>query len=49
MRCIVGRLRLDSGEISVLGAEPGKKGHGIPGNFNNKDKLIFKIIILNLE
>ena len=48
MRCIVGRLRLDSGEISVLGAEPGTKGHGIPGN--NFNKCIFKIIIiLNLE
>lgn len=31
MRCIVGRVGLDSGEISVLGKEPGARGHGIPG------------------
>lgn len=31
LRCIVGRVGLDSGEISVLGKEPGARGHGIPG------------------
>ncbi len=31
LRCIVGRLTLDSGELSVLGKEPWAKGHEIPG------------------
>ncbi|XP_055389229.1 ABC transporter G family member 23 isoform X2 [Condylostylus longicornis] len=31
LSCIVGRRRLDSGEISVLGGRPGTKGSGVPG------------------
>ncbi len=31
LRCIVGRITFDSGSISVLGKEPGSKGHKIPG------------------
>ena len=32
LRCIVGRMSLDSGDITVLGKEPWAKGHGIPGS-----------------
>lgn len=43
----MGRLRLDSGEISVLGAEPGKKGHGIPGIISiTKINTFFKSLVL---
>ncbi|PSN57701.1 hypothetical protein C0J52_00297 [Blattella germanica] len=31
LSCIVGRKRLDSGEIWVLGGKPGTKGSGVPG------------------
>ncbi|XP_077286467.1 ABC-type transporter snustorr isoform X2 [Arctopsyche grandis] len=31
LSCIVGRRRLDSGEIWVLGGKPGTKGSGVPG------------------
>lgn len=31
MSCIVGRRRLDSGEIDVLGGKPGHRGSGVPG------------------
>ncbi|XP_076631751.1 ABC transporter G family member 23 [Colletes latitarsis] len=31
LSCIVGRRRLDSGEIWVLGGRPGSKGSGVPG------------------
>ena len=37
----MGRISLDNGEISVLGKEPGTKGHGIPGKF----KLFFYNLI----
>jgi len=32
LRCIVGRLQLNRGEITVLGARPGSRGHQVPGN-----------------
>ncbi|XP_065372469.1 ABC transporter G family member 23 isoform X2 [Calliphora vicina] len=31
LSCIVGRRRIDSGEISVLGGKPGTPGSGVPG------------------
>lgn len=31
LSCIVGRRRLNSGEIWVLGGKPGSKGSGVPG------------------
>ncbi|GLV42003.1 oskyddad [Carabus blaptoides fortunei] len=31
LSCIVGRRRLDSGEIWVLGGKPGSRGSGVPG------------------
>ncbi|KAL5019992.1 hypothetical protein ScPMuIL_002884 [Solemya velum] len=31
LRCIVGRLNVDSGQLIVLGGKPGTRGHGIPG------------------
>ncbi|XP_062499553.1 ABC transporter G family member 20-like [Corticium candelabrum] len=31
LRCILGRLEIDSGEILVLGKPPNTPGHGIPG------------------
>ncbi|CAF3754855.1 unnamed protein product [Rotaria socialis] len=31
LRCIVGRLQLNRGEINVLGQRPGSRGHQIPG------------------
>ncbi|CAF4035754.1 unnamed protein product, partial [Rotaria sordida] len=31
LRCIVGRLELNQGEIIVFGKRPGTHGHGIPG------------------
>ncbi|XP_054273390.1 ABC transporter G family member 23 isoform X3 [Macrosteles quadrilineatus] len=31
LSCIVGRRRLDTGEIWVLGGKPGTKGSGVPG------------------
>lgn len=31
LSCIVGRKRLNSGEIWVLGGRPGSKGSGVPG------------------
>lgn len=31
LSCIVGRRRLNSGEIWVLGGRPGSKGSGVPG------------------
>ncbi|XP_023021834.2 ABC-type transporter snustorr isoform X2 [Leptinotarsa decemlineata] len=31
LSCIVGRRRLNTGEIFVLGGKPGKKGSGVPG------------------
>jgi GTPase SAR1 family protein len=31
LSCIVGRRRLNSGEIWVLGGKPGTKGSGVPG------------------
>ncbi|XP_044021035.1 ABC transporter G family member 20-like isoform X2 [Aphidius gifuensis] len=31
LSCIVGRRRLDDGEIWVLGGKPGSKGSGVPG------------------
>ncbi|CAF0871109.1 unnamed protein product [Rotaria sp. Silwood1] len=31
LRCIVGRLELNRGEIIVLGKRPGSRGHGVPG------------------
>ncbi|XP_073969896.1 ABC-type transporter snustorr isoform X3 [Rhodnius prolixus] len=31
LSCIVGRRRLDNGEIFVLGGKPGHKGSGVPG------------------
>ncbi|CAB0006325.1 unnamed protein product [Nesidiocoris tenuis] len=31
LSCIVGRRRLNSGEIWVLGGQPGSKGSGVPG------------------
>ncbi|GLH11319.1 Probable multidrug resistance-associated protein lethal(2)03659 [Gryllus bimaculatus] len=31
LSCIVGRRRLDSGEIWVLGGRPGSRGSGVPG------------------
>lgn len=31
LSCIVGRRRLDTGEIYVLGGKPGTKGSGVPG------------------
>ncbi|XP_012159848.1 ABC transporter G family member 23 isoform X3 [Ceratitis capitata] len=31
LSCIVGRRRLDSGEIFVLGGKPGTRGSGVPG------------------
>ncbi|XP_064595500.1 ABC transporter G family member 23-like [Liolophura sinensis] len=32
LRCIIGRLNIDYGNIVVLGDTPGAKNHGIPGN-----------------
>ena len=31
LRCIIGRLQLNRGELSVLGARPGSRGHQVPG------------------
>jgi ABC-type multidrug transport system ATPase subunit len=31
LRCIVGRLQLNRGEVTVLGARPGSRGHQVPG------------------
>jgi ABC-type multidrug transport system ATPase subunit len=31
LSCIVGRRRLNTGEIYVLGGKPGTKGSGVPG------------------
>lgn len=31
LSCIVGRRRLNSGEIWVLGGRPGSRGSGVPG------------------
>lgn len=31
LSCIVGRRRLNSGEIWVLGGKPGTRGSGVPG------------------
>lgn len=31
LRCIVGRLQLNRGEITVLGERPGTRGHQVPG------------------
>ncbi|XP_055905605.1 ABC transporter G family member 23 isoform X2 [Eupeodes corollae] len=31
LSCIVGRRRLDSGDIAVLGGKPGTRGSGVPG------------------
>lgn len=31
LNCIVGRKRLNSGEIWVLGGKPGSRGSGVPG------------------
>ncbi|KAJ0170714.1 hypothetical protein K1T71_013486 [Dendrolimus kikuchii] len=31
LSCIVGRRRLDSGDVYVLGGKPGEKGSGVPG------------------
>lgn len=31
LSCIVGRKKLDSGDIWVLGGRPGEKGSGVPG------------------
>lgn len=31
LSCIVGRRRLNSGEIWVLGGKPGNRGSGVPG------------------
>ncbi|CAF1127836.1 unnamed protein product, partial [Didymodactylos carnosus] len=31
LRCLVGRLQLNNGQITVLGAIPGSRGHGVPG------------------
>lgn len=32
LSCIVGRRRLNSGEIWVLGGHPGSRGSGVPGS-----------------
>nr|XP_022320004.1 ABC transporter G family member 23-like isoform X2 [Crassostrea virginica] len=32
LRCIVGRLQVDSGNVIVLGNKPGTRGHGVPGS-----------------
>lgn len=32
LRCIVGRLQVDSGNIIVLGNRPGARGHEVPGS-----------------
>ncbi len=31
LRCIVGRLQLNRGEVTVLGQRPGTRGHQVPG------------------
>lgn len=31
LNCIVGRKRLNSGELWVLGGTPGSRGSGVPG------------------
>lgn len=31
LRCIIGRLQLSRGEVTVLGARPGSRGHQVPG------------------
>lgn len=31
LRCIVGRLQLNRGEVMVLGDRPGARGHQVPG------------------
>lgn len=31
LSCIVGRRRLNTGQIFVLGGKPGTKGSGVPG------------------
>ena len=31
LRCILGRLQLAEGDISVMGKPPGSRGHKIPG------------------
>jgi len=32
LRCVLGRLRIQSGKILILGKPPGAKGHNVPGN-----------------
>ncbi|CAF1285518.1 unnamed protein product [Didymodactylos carnosus] len=32
LRCLVGRLQLNNGQLTVLGAAPGSRGHGVPGH-----------------
>ncbi|KAK3107884.1 hypothetical protein FSP39_024401, partial [Pinctada imbricata] len=32
LRCIIGRLSVDAGQLLVLGAKPGSRGHGVPGS-----------------
>jgi len=36
LRCICGRIALNSGELNVLGKEPWSKGHNIPGMIEMK-------------
>ena len=31
LRCLLGRLRLESGRVTTLGHPPGSRGHNIPG------------------
>jgi ABC-type multidrug transport system ATPase subunit len=31
LRCVLGRLTLASGQVTVLGKPPGAKGHKVPG------------------
>ncbi|CAH1797730.1 unnamed protein product, partial [Owenia fusiformis] len=31
LRCILGRLKIDGGEVITLGKHPGSRGHGVPG------------------
>lgn len=31
LRCIIGRLQLNRGEVTVLGERPGARGHQVPG------------------
>ena len=32
LRCIMGRLSLDDGDVTTLGKRPGSVGHAVPGN-----------------